>query len=562
MDFKYEIAKAITDCFELDINEVSNAIEIPPDKKMGDYAFPCFKLAKVLRKAPPVIAQEILEKIQKPDFISNIEVKGAYLNFFAEKSYFVKEVLDKVGNENYGTSTIGEGKTIVIDYSSPNIAKPFHVGHLRSTVIGNALYKIYTALGYKCVGINHLGDWGTQFGKLISAYKRWGSKEAVEKDGISELMRIYVKFHDEAEKEPSLNDEARMWFVKMQDGDEEAITLWKWFYDLSIKEFERVYDILGVKFDAYTGESFYNDKMDAVVQKLKDKNLLTESNGAQIVDLEDCSMPPCLIIRSDGGTLYATRDITAALYRKKTYDFDKCLYVTAIDQNLHFAQWFKVIEKMGYDWAKDLVHVPFGLVSLESGKLSTRHGNVVLMEDLLKGSIDETRKIIEEKNPDLPDKENVAKQVGIGAVIFNDLYNGRIKDVVFSWSRMLNFDRETGPYVQYTNARACSVIKKAGDVDLTKADYSALSDEASFEVCKLLNNYPSKIQDAADKYEPSVISRYLVDRSQAFNKFYHDNPIIVEDEGVKAARLTLVKAVNSVLVKGLALLGISAPEQM
>ena len=433
---------------------------------------------------------------------------------------------------------------------------------MRSTVIGNALYKIYSALGYKCVGVNHLGDWGTQFGKLISAYKRWGSKEAVEKDGISELMRIYVKFHDEAEKEPSLNDEARMWFVKMQDGDDEAITLWKWFYDLSIKEFERVYDILGVKFDAYTGESFYNDKMDAVVQELKDKKLLTESNGAQIVDLEDCSMPPCLIIRSDGGTLYATRDITAALYRKKTYDFDKCIYVTAIDQNLHFAQWFKVIEKMGYDWAKDLVHVPFGLVSLESGKLSTRHGNVVLMEDLLKGSIDETKKIIEEKNPNLPDKENVAKQVGIGAVIFNDLYNGRIKDVVFSWSRMLNFDGETGPYVQYTNARACSVIKKAGDVDLTKADYSALSDEASFEVCKLLNNYPTKIQDAADKYEPSVISRYLVDLSQAFNKFYHDNPIIVDDEGVKAARLTLVKAVNSVLVNGLALLGISAPEQM
>ncbi len=562
MDFKYEIAKAVAACFDLDINEVYNAIEIPPDKKMGDYAFPCFKLAKVLRKAPPSIAQDILEKIQKPDFISSVEVKGAYLNFFVIKSRFVKEILDNVNYENYGTSKIGEGKTIVIDYSSPNIAKPFHVGHLRSTVIGNALYKIYSALGYKCVGINHLGDWGTQFGKLISAYKRWGSKEAVEKDGISELMKIYVKFHEEAEKDPSLNDEARMWFVKMQDGDKEAITLWKWFYDLSIKEFERVYDILGVKFDAYTGESFYNDKMDAVVQELKDKKLLTESDGAQIVNLDDCSMPPCLIIRSDGGTLYATRDITAALYRKKTYNFDKCLYVTAIDQNLHFAQWFKVIEKMGYSWAKDLVHVPFGLVSLESGKLSTRHGNVVLMEDLLKGAVDETRKIIDEKNPNLPDKENVAKQVGIGAVIFNDLYNSRIKDVVFSWSRMLNFDGETGPYVQYTNARACSVIKKAGDADFNKADFSALDDEASFEVCKLLNIYPLKIQDAADKYEPSIISRYLVDLSQAFNKFYHDNPIIVEDEGVKAARLTLVKAVNSVLVKGLSLLGISAPEQM
>lgn len=371
MDFKIEIAKSISKAADLSVDEIVGLIEIPPDKKMGDYAFPCFKLAKTLRKAPPLIAQEISEKIEKPDFISSVAVQGAYLNFFADKSYFVKEVLLKAEAKDYGKSDKGNGKTIVIDYSSPNIAKPFHVGHLRSTVIGNALYKIYTALGYKCVGVNHLGDWGTQFGKLISAYKRWGSKEAVEKDGISELMRIYVKFHDEAEKEPSLNDEARGWFVKMQEGDDEAISLWKWFYDLSIKEFERVYDILGVKFDAYTGESFYNDKMDAVVEELKEKNLLKESNGAMIVDLEDSGMPPCLIIRSDGGTLYATRDITAALYRKKTYDFHKCIYITAIDQNLHFAQWFKVIEKMGYDWYKDLVHVPFGLVSLESGKLST-----------------------------------------------------------------------------------------------------------------------------------------------------------------------------------------------
>ena len=562
MDFKIEIAKSISKAADLSVDEIVGLIEIPPDKKMGDYAFPCFKLAKTLRKAPPLIAQEISGKIEKPDFVSSVAVQGAYLNFFADKSYFVKEVLLKAETKDYGKSDKGNGKTIVIDYSSPNIAKPFHVGHLRSTVIGNALYKIYTSLGYKCVGVNHLGDWGTQFGKLISAYKRWGSKEAVEKDGISELMRIYVKFHDEAEKEPSLNDEARGWFVKMQEGDDEAISLWKWFYDLSIKEFERVYDILGVKFDAYTGESFYNDKMDAVVEELKEKNLLKESNGAMIVDLEDSGMPPCLIIRSDGGTLYATRDITAALYRKKTYDFHKCIYITAIDQNLHFAQWFKVIEKMGYDWYKDLVHVPFGLVSLESGKLSTRHGNVVLMEDLLKGSIDETKRIIEEKNPNLPDKENVAKQVGIGAVIFNDLYNGRIKDVVFSWSRMLNFDGETGPYVQYTNARACSVIKKAGDVDLSKADFNTLTDEASVDVCKLLNDFPVKISDAADKNEPSIISRYLVDLAQAFNKFYHDNPILVDEEETKAARLTLVKAVSNVLVNGLALLGIAAPEQM
>ena len=375
-------------------------------------------------------------------------------------------------------------------------------------------------------------------------------------------MRIYVKFHDEAEKDPSLNDEARGYFVKMQNGDDEAISLWKWFYEMSMKEFQRVYDILGVKFDSYAGESFYNDKMDAVVQELKDKNLLKESNGAQIVDLEDCGMPPCLIIRSDGGTLYATRDITAAIYRKKTYNFDKCLYLTALDQNLHFAQWFKVIKKMGYDWADNLVHVPFGLVSLESGKLSTRHGNVVLMEDLLKGAVDETRKIIEEKNPNLPNKELVAKQVGIGAVKFNDLYNGRIKDVVFSWSRMLNFDGETGPYVQYTNARACSVLRKAENFNCENVDLSVFTSDSAYEVCRVLYNFSNKVKEAAEKYEPSVVSRYLVDLAQVFNKFYHDEPILVDDEGIRNGRLLIVKAVNNVLKNGLALLGIDAPEQM
>ena len=452
----------------------------------------------------------------------------------------------------------------MIDYSSPNIAKPFHVGHLRSTVIGNAIYKIHEELGYHCEGINHLGDWGTQFGKLIVAYKKWGSKEAVEKDGIQELMRIYVKFHDEAEKHPELkmDDEARLWFVKMQEGDEEALTLWKWFYDISIKEFERVYEMLGVKFDAYTGESFYNDKMDAVVQELKDKNLLKESEGAMIVDLEDKNMPPCLIIRKDGGTLYATRDITAALYRKKTYNFDKCIYLTALDQNLHFAQWFEVIHKMGYDWYKDLIHVPFGLVSLDSGKLSTRHGHVVLMEDLLNQACAETKRIIEEKNPNLENKEEIAKQVGIGAVIFNDLYNTRIKDVVFSWERMLNFDGETGPYVQYTHARACSILKRAGEPDFSDIHFEALSDEASLDVCKLLEAFPDKIKDAAAKLEPSVVTRHLVAIAQAFNKFYHDNPILSSEPEVRQARLAIVFSVKTVLKKGLALLGIEAPEQM
>ena len=564
MDFKAEIASAIAQTLDIDKNDVLEAVEIPPDKVMGDYAYPCFRLAKVLRKAPPLIAADLAEKIQLPSFVKEVKVVGAYLNFFTDKSVFAETIISKVfaEKENYGKSKEGEGKNIVIDYSSPNIAKPFHVGHLRSTVIGNAIYKIYEFLGYNCVGINHLGDWGTQFGKLITAYKMWGNAEAVEKDGISELMRIYVKFHEEAEKDPSLNDTARAWFVKMQDGDEEAISLWKWFKDISLKEFERVYKTLDVSFDSYAGESFYNDKMAAVVEELKEKNLLKESNGAMIVDLEDAKMPPCLIIRSDGGTLYATRDITAALYRKKTYDFEKCIYVTAIDQNLHFAQWFKVIEKMGYDWYKNLVHVPFGLVSLESGKLSTRKGNVVLMEDLLSEAVKKTAAIIEEKNPNLPNKEEVAKEVGIGAVIFDDLYNGRIKDIVFSWEKMLSFEGETGPYVQYTNARACSVLRKAEEEADGNVDFSLLTDDVTVEVIKLIASFNDKVKDAAERYEPSVVSRYLVDLAQAFNKFYHDNSILNAEENTRKARLAVVKAVSLVLTSGLALLGIKAPEQM
>jgi arginyl-tRNA synthetase len=565
MDFKFEIAKAIATAAGLEPTEVVGGIEIPPNTDMGDYAFPCFRLAKTLRKAPPLIAADIAEKIVKPDFISEIKIQGAYVNLFTDKGMFAKEILENVVDEkeNYGKSDIGNGKTIVVDYSSPNIAKPFHVGHLRSTVIGNAIYKIHEFLGYNCVGVNHLGDWGTQFGKLIVAYKNWGSKQAVEEKGIEELMRIYVKFHDEAENKPELDDEARGWFVKMQDGDEEALLLWKWFYEISMKEFDRVYKMLGVKFDAFTGESFYNDKMAPVVDELKEKKLLIESEGAMIVDLEEEKMPPCLIIRKDGGTLYATRDITAALYRKNKYNFEKCLYLTALDQNLHFAQWFKVIEKMGYEWSKDLVHVPFGLVSLDTGKLSTRKGNVVLMEELLNQAVNETKKIIEEKNPNLPNKEEVAKQVGIGAVIFNDLYNGRIKDVVFSWERMLSFEGETGPYVQYTNARACSVLKKAGLTEVAaNVDYTLLADESSAEVCKLLDDFSNKIKDAADKYEPSIVSRHLVNIAQAFNKFYHDNPILSSEEDVKNARLVIVYAVRTVLTTGLELLGINAPEQM
>ncbi len=567
MDFIYGISEAISKASDIDINDIKEAVEIPANKDMGDYAFPCFKLAKVMRKAPPLIAKEIAEKIEKPDFVSKIEVVNAYINFYVDKSIFVDSVITNIVNKgaDYIKSDIGKGKTIVIDYSSPNIAKPFHVGHLRSTVIGNALYNIYKALGYNVVGINHLGDWGTQFGKLIVAYKMWGNKEAVEKDDIKELSRIYVKFHEEAEKDPSLDDEARSWLVKMQEGDEEALSLWKWFCDISMKEFNRIYDRLGISFDSYAGESFYNDKMAAVVEEIKEKDLLTESQGAQIVDLEKYNMPPCLILRSDGGTLYPTRDISAAIYRMNTYNFEKCIYVTALDQNLHFAQWFKVIELMGYDWADKIIHVPFGLVSLGDGKLSTRKGHVVLMEDILNMSVEKTRNIIDEKNPDLENKDKIAEDVGIGAIIFDDLYNSRIKNVVFDMERMLNFDGETGPYAQYTHARACSIIRKAGIAsysDLGKIDASLISDEASVNVCKVLNDFSSKIQEAADKNEPYIVTRHIIEICKAFNKFYNENNIMNSEGDVKKARLAVVMAVRDNIKAGLKIIGLKAPEAM
>lgn len=551
--------KYITD---LTVDELNEAIEIPPKTDMGDFAFPCFKLAKTYKKAPPLIAKELQETIEKPGFLSEIMVLGGYLNFYVDKSQFAKHIVDKyLASTNYGSSTIGQNKTICIDYSSPNVAKNFHVGHLRTTIIGNALRNIYEKLGYKVVRINHLGDWGTQFGKLIVAYKKWGSKEAIETNGISELMKIYVKFHEEAEKDDQLNDQARQWFTKMEHGDEEALSIWKWFREISLQEFMRVYEMLGIEFDSYAGESFYNDKMAPVIEELKEKKLLTVSDGAQIVDLESYNMPPCLITKKDGSSLYATRDIAAALYRENTYNFDQCIYVTGLEQKLHFAQWFKVIELMGYDWYKNLVHVPYGLVSLKGGKLSTRHGNVIYAEDILNESIQKIKEIIEEKNPDLPDKEQVTKQVGIGAIIFNDLYNQRIKDVVFDWEKILNFDGETGPYVQYTYARAASVLRKIGNLEDT-IDYTYLQDEASMALLKEIDRYPTVIEDAANKYEPSVIARYAVDVAQAYNKFYHDCQINVDDETIKYTRANISLITKSILKDALGLLGISCPEQM
>lgn len=548
---------------ELSTEEVENLLEIPPKADMGDFAFPCFRLAKIFRKAPNMIAQDIKEKIGEHDFLEKVENTGGYVNFFVNKEMYVKQIIEKASDESYGTGTEGEGKTICIDYSSPNVAKNFHVGHLRTTIIGNSLYKILTKLGYKVERINHLGDWGTQFGKLIVAYKNWGNKEEVENEGVAALMRIYVKFHEEAQKDDSLNDEARAWFTKMEHGDEEALSIWKWFREISLKEFLRVYDMLGIEFDSYAGESFYNDKMDAVIEELREKGLITVSEGAQIVNLEEYNMPPCLITKKDGSSLYATRDISAALYRKKTYDFSKCIYVTGLEQKLHFAQWFKVIEMMGYEWSRDLVHVPYGLVSLQGGKLSTRSGNIIYAEEILHESIEKVKEIIAEKNPNLDDKEEVAKIVGIGAILFNDLYNQRIKDVIFNWDKILNFDGETGPYVQYTYARAASVFRKSGVENMEeKIEYSVLTDEASMNLIKEINRFPQVIKDAADKLEPFVIARYAVAVAQAFNKFYHDCQINVDDVEIKNARLKVVGITKRVLKDALDLLGIGCPEQM
>lgn len=564
MEFKKVVVDLLSDAIsELSPSEIEEIIEIPSNPEMGDFAFPCFKLAKVFRKAPNMIASEINDKLGRSDDLSEVKVVGAYINFYVNKEKFIGQILSASSDALCKQMDDGTGKTIVLDYSSPNIAKPFHIGHLRTTIIGNALYKIHEQLGYKCVGINHLGDWGTQFGKLIVAYKLWGSKEEIEENGINALIKIYVKFHEEAEKKPELDDEARAWFTKMEQGNEEALALWQWFKEISLKEFTRVYDMLDIKFDSFAGESFYNDKMAPVIKSIEDKGLIEVSEGAKIVPLEEENMPPCLITKKDGSTLYATRDITAAIYRKETYDFEKCIYVTAFDQNLHFAQWFKVIDKMGFDWADQLVHVPYGLVSMESGKLSTRKGQVIYLEELLNESIEKTRQIIEEKNPDLENKEEVAQAVGIGAIVFNDLYNNRIKDVVFSWDKVLNFEGETGPYVQYTYARASSVLRKVEGMDIsTDIDYSLLTDDMTFQVVKNLQRFPDVVRMAAEKLEPSFISRYVVDLSQEFNSFYNKNKILVDDVKLRDARLAVVKMVKDVVRVALGLIGVKTPEKM
>ncbi|MCL2396473.1 MAG: arginine--tRNA ligase [Defluviitaleaceae bacterium] len=565
MDFKMEIAKLISAAINADVQEVADALKIPPDPTMGDFAFSCFKLAKELRQAPPVIAKDIASKIEPdmPEFLEKTDIAGPYLNFFVKRAAFAKAVLSEITakGDKYGSSDIGAGKTIVMDYSSPNIAKRMHIGHLYSTVIGAALNRINNHLGYNVVGINYLGDWGTQFGKLIVAFKSWGKEEDVVQGGVEELERLYVKFHVEVEANPQLEADARAWMLRMQKGDEEALRLWEWFKEISITEYEKMYKRLNIPFDSYRGESYYNDKMGAVVDEIRDKGLLKESEGAMIVDLEEYKMPPCLILRSDGGTLYPTRDIAAAFDRKQMYDFHKSLYVTDMRQSLHFAQFFKVIGLMGYPWENDMVHVPYGLLSFEGDNLSSRKGNTLILADLFDQAAEKVLGIISEKNPGLADKETVAEQVGTGAIVFSALYNTRIKDTVFSWDRIFAFDGETSPYVQYTHARCSSVLNKA-QMDYADADPAKLATGEEFELIKTLHIFSEKVAEAAAKYEPFIISRYVMQVARAYNKFYHDNPILRADEDVQKARLMLTKCTKDVIAVALGLLGIKAPDVM
>lgn len=572
IDFKKEIAEIIAKNLEgLTEDEIKSMIEIPQDQSMGDYAFPCFRLAKTMRKAPNLIAAELAEKLQGEQLFSEVSPVNAYVNMFVSREEMMKSTVSEVleEKENFGRSDIGGNKKVIVEFSSPNIAKPFHIGHIRSTVIGNSLSKIYDALGYDVFKINHLGDYGTQFGKMICAYRRWGNREDVINSPIKTLLGYYTKFHVEVEEHPELEDEARAIFTKLEQGSKEEVELWQWFREESLKEFQRVYDMLGIEFDSYNGESFYSDKMPRFEKELSDKGLLKESNGAQVVDLEEYKLGTALIKKSDGSSLYITRDIAAAVYRKENYDFYKNIYVVATQQNLHFQQLFKILELMGYDWANQCVHVPFGMVRLEEGTMSTRHGRVVFLEDVLNGAIEKTREIIEEKNPNIENLEEITSQVGIGAVVFNELSNNRIKDYTFKWDQILNFDGETGPYVQYTHARCASLLRKAGEDIVAKAqdsknvDFALLSkSDSAYELTKLIYAFPGVVEQAGEKYEPSIITRHIIDIAQCFNKFYHDEHIIVDDEVEKTSKIALVIATKRVIATGIGLLGMKAPERM
>lgn len=567
IDYNELIAEKIANAINLDKNEIKQYIEIPPQSDMGDFAFPCFKLAKTLRKSPVQIADEIKEKISEDEYIKKIETKSGYLNFYINNTKLVEEVLEEINNHenDFGKSNEGTGKTVLIDYSAPNIAKPFHVGHLRTTLIGNALYKIYKYLGYNTIGINHLGDYGTQFGKMIEAYKMWGSEYDLSEDAINKMVDMYVRINNLCKEDEAVLERCRENFRLLEEGDKYCTELWEHFKEISLKEFDKIYDILGVKFDSLNGEAFYADKTDEVVEMLKEKGKLTESEGAEIVDLTDEGIEtPCIIKKANGSTIYATRDLAAILYRARTYDFDKCLYVVAYEQNLHFKQIFAVAKYLVDEkYVKGLKHVSYGMVQLPTGKMSTRLGNVVKIEDLITETIEKAKEIITTKNPKLENKDEVAKKVGIAAIIFNTLSTTNNKDQIFDWNTALNFQGETGPYIQYTYVRTKSVLEKVGKIPtVSEVDFSTLTDDSSIKVLKSLYAFKETLEMTVEKNEPAILARYLIEVSQNYSNFYNDNKVLVEDEKVKNSRAYLTYAVGTVLKTGASLLGIQMPDKM
>ncbi len=567
IDFKKNIGEKISKVTKLDVEEIISYIEVPPNPDMGDYAFPCFKLAKIFKKSPQVIAEELKENIKLDENIEKVEIVGGYLNFYINKLLLTKTVLTEIENskENYGSSNIGEGKKVLIDYSSPNIAKPFHIGHLRNTVIGSALYNIYKYLGYTVIGINHLGDYGTQFGKMVEGYKRWKDEYDFEKDPIADCMDIYVRINNLCKEDENILSICRENFKKIEEGDPYFVEIWNKFKELSLKEFQKIYDLLGVKFDSFNGEAFYSDKMNEVIEKLESKGILKDSKGAKIIDLEEKGLGVCIIKKSNGSTIYATRDLAAILYRSRTYDFDKCLYVVAYEQNLHFKQVFEIAKYLDISekYLKGLQHVPYGMVRLTTGRMSTREGTVVKVEELLHEAIDRVENIIKEKNPNMENMKEQAKRIGIGAVIFNNLCTTIIKDQVFDWNTVLNFNGETGPYIQYIYVRTKSVLEKTGNIpNLTDVKFELLQDKNSQKVINILYNFENVLNSVIDKNEPSLLARYLIDLSQSYSNFYNENRIINEDKDIQNARSYLSWAVGLTLKIGAKLLGIEMPERM
>lgn len=566
-EFKEEIIKALESLVQLGQEEIQQNLSIPPDAGLGDYAFPCFILSKKWKRPPQEISQYLAQEISKKglgEWIKEVKSAGPYLNFYCNREKLTREILKEIyeKGKDYGKVEEGGGENVVIDFSAPNIAKPFGIGHLRSTVIGNSLYRLYEALGYNCVGINHLGDWGTQFGKLISAYKRWGDEDSLKEDPIQYLYQLYVSFHQEASGDENLEEEGRHWFKRLEEGEEEAVELWHKFRELSLKEFRRVYRRLDIEFDEEQGESFYNQMLSSTLKRLEEEEIVRESEGALIVDLEPYGLPPALLRKKDGATLYATRDLCAALYRYEKYKFQKLIYVVGVAQSLHFQQLFKILELMGLPWASRCVHVPFGLIKFKEGKMSTRMGNLIFLEDVIDKAIALARDIIEEKNPDLENKDEVAEMVGIGSVIFGDLSNDRVKDIDFDWDKVLDFSGETSPYIQYAHARICSILRKEGAQASREADLSLLEREEEQRLISLLARFSEHIKRAAETYKPSTLARYLLDLTSDFNYFYHRCPVLTAEEGLKEARLILIDGVRQVLVNGLYLLGIKAPSKM